>query len=175
MNKVEPLDVAKWFIKEVSPENSMSGNIKLQKLLFFSQLIYMAKNNNKTMYDDKFCAFEHGMVLEKVRLEYKDNYFNLKESAFKELYIPEDIEEALILTKEIFGECSSEELSELTHEFDVWNKYLKKSINPLKKWHNKKMSAIPYDELETETYRINKVLDAYETTSRFTEDEEEDY
>lgn len=175
MTKVEPIDIAKWFMREISPENSIEGNTKLQKLLFFSQLIYMAKNNNQTMYDDKFCAFECGMVLEKVRLEYKENYRKLKRDSLKEINLPKDIEQALVITKEIFGDCSAEELSELTHEFDVWNKYLKKSKNPLKKWYNKKVSEIPYNELEKEIYRINKVLNAYETTSKIVENEDEDY
>lgn len=177
MNKVEPLDVAKWFIKEnlISPENTIQGNTKLQKLLFFSQLIYMAKNDKRTMYDDKFCAFENGMVLEKVRLEYRNNYNELYNSTQEMLEFPENVQEALNLTKEIFGDCSAEELSELTHEFDVWNKYLKKSKNPLKNWHNKQNSEIPYNELEDEIYRINKVLNAYETTSKISSDEDEDY
>ena len=175
MTKVEPIDVAKWFMRETSAEDTREGNTKLQKLLFFSQLIYMAKNNNKRMYDDKFCAFENGMVLENVRLQYKRNYKELKKSALEKTDLPNDVEQALILTKEIFGDSSAKELSELTHEFDVWNKYLNKSKNPFKNWHNKKASEIPYDELEKEVYRINKVLKAYETTSKILEDEDEDY
>ena len=65
MQKVSPLEITKWFINQDldEPKNKKDGNIKLQKLLFFSQLIYMAKNEGKTMFDDEFCAFEHGMVL----------------------------------------------------------------------------------------------------------------
>ena len=92
MTKVEPIDVAKWFMRETSAEDTREGNTKLQKLLFFSQLIYMAKNNNKRMYDDKFCAFENGMVLENVRLQYKRNYKELKKSALEKTDLPNDVE-----------------------------------------------------------------------------------
>ena len=64
MEKVNPRDVAKWFIKENldNPRNSEEGNTKLQKLLFFSQLIYMCKNNGNTMYEEKFNAFKKNIT-----------------------------------------------------------------------------------------------------------------
>ena len=79
MNKIEPRTIAKWFINQNldNPSNSRDGNMKLQKLLFFSQLIYMCKNKGKTMYNDEFNAFEHGMVLESVRLEYQNSFNTL--------------------------------------------------------------------------------------------------
>lgn len=176
MSKVDCLDVAKWFIKQNSLDNSLDGNMKLQKLLFFAQLIYMAKNDGKTMFDNKFYAFEHGMVLEDIRLEYKKNYFDLYNQANMEnITLPEDVEEAVILTKNIFGDSSAQELSELTHAFDAWNKYFNASKNYNNNWYAKRKSEIPYEELEKEIYRINKVLSAYEITSNMVDDEEEDY
>ena len=79
MNKIEPRTIAKWFINQNldNPSNSRDGNMKLQKLLFFSQLIYMCQNKGKTMYNDEFNAFEHGMVLESVRLEYQNSFSTL--------------------------------------------------------------------------------------------------
>ena len=65
MNKVNPNDVAKWFCSQgiIENLNSEEGNMKLQKLLFFAQLIYMAKHNGETMFEEKFNAFKNGMVL----------------------------------------------------------------------------------------------------------------
>ena len=130
MNIVEPKDVATWFISEGldSPCNTGKGNMKLQKLLFFAQLIYMCKNNGNTMYDEKFSAFENGMVLEPIRQEYKNNYKKLEKEAKLNKKMPEKVEEALNITKEIFGQCSADELSELSHQFKAWSKYLKASI-----------------------------------------------
>lgn len=176
MNKVNPNDIAKWFCSQniIENLNSEEGNIKLQKLLFFSQLIYMAKHNGETMFDEKFNAFKNGMVLERIRKEYKDNCKQFIVNSVNELILDNEIIETLKITEDIFGDASAQELSELSHEFDVWNKYFKKSTTPLGKYI-KALSIIPYDEIKKELFRINKVLDAYEETSKFNYDGVEDY
>ena len=168
MNKVDPNNVAKWFCSQgiIENPNSIEGNMKVQKLLFFAQLIYMAKNNGETMFDEEFNAFEHGVVLEDVRKNYKHNYIkeisniNLEQFDFNNSIIT-----ALELTKAIFGHVSAQELSELSHEFESWKDYYQKS----KKMgiHIKKLSKIPYSELIKELYKIEEVLDAYKQTSEF--------
>lgn len=178
MQKVSPLEIAKWFINQDlnEPKNEKDGNIKLQKLLFFSQLIYMAKNDGKTMFDDEFCAFEHGMVLEDIRKIYHNAYKQITKQAREQTIIfPKEIVETLELTKEIFGDCSAEELSDLSHEFDAWNTYYNNSIEKKFKivWHNKEKSRVPYSELQKELYRIQKVLNAYEMTSHSLDDGED--
>lgn len=173
-NIVEPKKVAEWFIQRNldNPTNTGKGNMKLQKLLFFSQLVYMCKNNGETMYNDMFSAFDNGMVLEPVRLEYLKNYNKLKQDSTNVIILPEKVIEALTITEEIFGKCTADELSELSHQFDSWFKYLNLSIED-NNYHNKSKAIVPYEELEKELYRMNKVLKAYE--KRDLNDEEEDY
>src|SRR5699024_2475876 len=117
-----PKEVAKWFMQKGldNPSNTNKGNMKLQKLLFFSQLIFMCKNNGNTMYDEKFSAFENGMVLEPIRQTYRNNYYELQNEANKKIQIPPKVEETLIITNDIFGQCSADELSELSHQFEAW-------------------------------------------------------
>lgn len=176
MNKVQPIDIAKWFMNQGldNPSNSLDGNMKLQKLLFFSQLIYMCQNNGKPMYDDEFNAFEHGMVLEQVRKEYQNNYTTLRESSKQDVVLPEQVLKALILTKEIFGNCNANELSDMSHQFESWNKYFSKSINKYCVYDTSK-SKVPYKELKEELYKMQKVLLAYELTKNSDNDVEEDY
>lgn len=176
MNKVEPINIAMWFINQNldNPANSRDGNMKLQKLLFFSQLIYMCRNKGKTMYKEEFNAFEHGMVLETVRLTYQNSYELLVHESNSDIELPEDIEKALILTKEIFGKCSANELSDMSHQFKAWNKYFTKSISK-NGGYNKSKSKVPYNELKEELYKMEKVLAAYESSSKITEEEDEDY
>ena len=171
---VSPFLVAEWFIKRGldNPTNTGKGNMKLQKLLFFSQIIYMCKNNGETMYQEKFSAFDNGMVLEPVRQEYLRNYAKLKKESTKEIEIPTKVKDALEITVNIFGECSADELSELSHQFNAWSKYLNLSIEN-NNYHNKEKAIVPYEELEKELYRMNKVLKAYE--KRDMNEEEEDY
>lgn len=173
-NIVEPKTVAEWFIQKKldNPSNTGKGNMKLQKLLFFSQLIYMCKNNGETMYDEMFSAFDNGMVLEPVRQEYLRNYKKLKQDASNVIVLPTKVEETLKITEDIFGKCSADELSELSHQFDAWSKYLNLSIEE-NNFHNKEKAIVPYEELEKELYRMNKVLKAYEKRDLNTE--EEDY
>ena len=125
MNRVNPDDVAKWFCNQgiIEKPNSKEGNMKVQKLLFFAQLIYMAKNNGETMFNNEFSAFENGVVLEKVMKEYHNDYKKYFDSN-KE--IPNDIINVLTLTTEIFGDSSAQELSELSHQFDAWKNYFKR-------------------------------------------------
>ena len=61
MKKNTVFDYAKWFLENDldTPRNTFKGNMKLQKLLFFAQLISLAKNN-KLLFDEEFCAFENG-------------------------------------------------------------------------------------------------------------------
>lgn len=173
-NIVEPKVVAKWFIQRNldNPTNTGKGNMKLQKLLFFSQLIYMCKNNGETMYEEMFSAFDNGMVLEPIRQEYLRNYKTLKKDSIKDVVVPKKVEEALIIAEEIFGKCSADELSELSHQFEAWSKYLSLSIEE-NNFHNKEKAIVPYEELEKELYKMNKVLKAYE--KRELNSEEEDY
>lgn len=176
MNKVEPIKVALWFINQNldNPANSRDGNMKLQKLLFFSQLIYMCQNKGKTMYKEEFNAFEHGMVLETVRLTYQNNYEMLCNNSNLADELPEDVEKALVLTKEIFGKCSANELSDMSHQFKAWNKFFTRSINK-NGGYDKNKSRVPYNELKEELYKMQKVLSAYESSSKITEEEDEDY
>lgn len=176
MNKVNPNTIAKWFCGQGIVENadSIDGNIKVQKLLFFSQLIYMAKHNGNTMFDENFNAFEKGVVLESVRKNYKKNYEKeFKNIQTEKLNIEAEILEVLNITKEIFGDASAQELSELSHEFDVWNKFYKKSKKFGK--HITSLSVIPYEELKKELYRIEKVLKGYELSNKYDSSEDEDY
>ena len=101
MNKVQPIEIAEWFMKQgiSGLDNTQDGNTKMQKLLFFSQLIYMCKNNENTMFDDEFLAFKNGMVLNDVRMQYRNRYNTLKEKSKEEIKLPKEIEESLELTK----------------------------------------------------------------------------
>lgn len=176
MNKVNPNDVAKWFCAQgiIEDPDSRDGNMKVQKLLFFAQLIYMAKNNGETMFDEEFKAFKDGVVLESVMQNYRQQYNQMFNNVnINNLDINSKILDILNITKEIFGKASAQELSELSHEFDAWNKFFEKS----KKFgiYVKKLSLIPYEELKKEIDKINEVLEAHEQVKMFPDDGAEDY
>ena len=168
-------DYAKWLMDNNldNSRNTFKGNMKLQKLLFFAQLISLAKNN-KLLFDEEFCAFENGMVMESVRLEYKNNLDKLLNYKGNDL-TKEDIE-VLNLTKEIYGKENADTLSKMTHQFDYWRKYLNLSNNNFS-FKNKKKSYVPNYELKKELDNIRDVLDAYEiiNSKEYKEKKEIDY
>ena len=175
MNKASVIDYTKWFLENNldTPRNTFKGNMKLQKLLFFAQLISLAKNN-KLLFDEEFCAFEKGMVMENIRLEYKNHLSDLLNYNRKNLP-PEDIE-VLELTKKIYGSEDADTLSNMTHQFECWKKYLSFSNNETN-YKNKNKSKIPNKELKKELEGIKDVLDAYEiiNSPEYKETEELDY
>jgi uncharacterized phage-associated protein len=126
----EAMKVAKWFLQEKldSPRNTYDGNMKLQKLLYFSQLIHLAKYD-EVLFTDPICAYKNGSVVENVRLAYKNDIDSLVRDAFTASF--EDLIktqiDAMELTKEIFGHLSAKELSELNHLHSAWKKALESS------------------------------------------------
>lgn len=119
------IDIAKVFIKNNinGINNSFSGNMKINKLLYFSQLISLAIDS-ETLFDDDMYAFEKGVVIENVRKEYKNNYENLIEESYSTIIKLSAKEENVIkIAKDIFGSVDSSELSQLTHQHEIWKHY----------------------------------------------------
>ena len=177
MNKVNPNDIAKWFCTQgvIERPDSKEGNMKIQKLLFFAQLIYMAQNNGNTMFDEEFKAFKDGVVLESVMNNYREQYMNMfSKIDVNDLEINPEIINVLNVTIDIFGDSSAQELSELSHEFNTWKNFFNKSKRF--GFYNKNLSIIPYSELKKELYRIDKVLKGYELTKQYSDSyDDEDY
>ena len=160
MKNTNVYDCTKWLLDNNldTPRNTFKGNMKLQKLLFFAQLISLAKFN-KLLFKDEFCAFENGMVMEDVRLKYKNNLDELLNYKSNQLS-KEDIE-VLELTKNIYGSEDADTLSNMTHQFEYWKKYLNNSKNMFS-FRDKKKSVVPNNELNKELDNIRDVLDAYD-------------
>lgn len=159
------MDIAKWFIKNgYEAPNSFDGNMKLNKLLYFAQLISLVKRN-KALFKDDLYAFEHGMVVENIRKEYCNNYNDfIKESeSFDEKFL-NDEENILVMTKDIFGEIDAEELSKLTHQHDCWNDYYNKS--KVNDWYVKEDSIVKTEDIvnnyQEDLDLIRNILSAYE-------------
>ncbi|MEG2457476.1 MAG: DUF4065 domain-containing protein [Bacilli bacterium] len=154
------VDIAKWFLENNldNPRNNLNGNIKLQKLMFFSQLIYIALYD-KYLINDNFNAYEHGMVMESIRIKYKDNMNSILEEGNTNI-LSEEALNALNLTKELYGDADAEELSSMSHEFNYWKTYYKKSDNGIYK--SKKKSLVPNEELKKDIENIRNVLKANE-------------
>ena len=109
----------KLFNKKVVSYNGRKfyeGNARLNKYLFLSQVVHMARFDSK-LFNDEFCAYANGPVIEDIMKSYgrligKQNDENL------------DTETKKFLDKIYFSleNASYEELIEITHEDPEWKK-----------------------------------------------------
>lgn len=156
---------AKYFIKrglDTNP-NTFDGNMKLQKLLVFANLISLAINN-KTLFDEPVSAFSNGCVVEKVRLRYRNDYRGfLADSQEFEPNFDQKEYDILNLTANIFGPLSAKELSHMTHSFIFWREAYQKSIQP-NGYKDKNDAIIPIESMKQEVNKIKQVIDAYQST-----------
>lgn len=158
-------DYAKFFIKKGldSTPNTYDGNMKLQKLLLFANLISIAEGNGQ-LFSEKILAYKNGCVVEKVRLRYKNDYLGLKEDS--DLFNPDFSQseyEILKKTIDIFGDATAVELSEINHTFDFWkNAYDNSKLANGN--YNQCLAVVNLSDIEKEIDRIKLILQAYEDT-----------
>ena len=167
------MDFAKYFIQQGLDTNSNTydGNMKLQKLLFFADIISLAEYGN-TLFQDDVCAFSNGCVIEPVRLRYKNDYISLH--AESQAFVPsftDDENKVLALTVAIFGGVSARELSELNHGFDFWRTALERSKQP-DGYKDKVLSVITPNEMVPELNKIRSVVDSFEKNKQYTTNKE---
>lgn len=159
------IELAKWFIKGGydDPRDTFNGNMKLQKLLYFAQLIHLAKYDTE-LFGDPILAFKHGSVVESVRLEYKNNLSHLIQDAELTTFdFREDEMNTLTLTAEIFGDASADELSKLNHVHRCWQEAYKTSYE--NGFHVKDLARITTDALRKYAVDdIKEVLYAFESS-----------
>lgn len=159
----EAINVAKWFLKKGldTIPNTIDGNMKLQKLLFFANCISLAKNS-KPLFKDKIMAFKNGCVVETVRQRYRNDYKTLKIDSEK--YNPDFSEEeykVLNLTANIFGDLTAKELSELNYSFDFWQNAFNRSKES-NGYKSKEKSVVSTNEIMSEISKIQDMIKAYE-------------
>ena len=137
-------DVAKYFIKNDADSlpNTYEGNMKLQSLVVFANMINFAKYG-ELLFDDVL-PIKDDCVVEKVRLRYESDKF---EQDFS------DSENTVLnMVMSIFKSASAKELSELIRTFNFW-----KETNCLYK-----SELILHDE---DIDRMKEIVHAYQESS----------
>lgn len=155
-------EYAKYFLKKEldGNPNTFDGNMKLQKLLFFSNMINLTQHN-ELLFGEEMLAFEGGTVIEEVRQRYKNDFDGyLKDSIEFNPNFNSAEYEVLNTTIDIFGHLSARELSDLNHTFAFWQISLEKSKNPLG-YHDKEKAVIPVELIKEETDKVSMMLDSY--------------
>lgn len=112
--------LAKWFLSK-NPQlraGYIDENIKLNKLLYFSYLMYYAVTG-RNLTDDKFEKWDNGPVSREIYKEYR--YHNL--SGFSDAKVDiedKDVLEFLEIVNFVYSNKTARELSEETHEHSIW-------------------------------------------------------
>ena len=159
------MDYAKYFISQRigAEKNSLEGNMKLQKLLFFADIIHLAQYNTP-LFNDTIFAFEKGCVIESVRHRFQYDYGDLCFESMKEQYIfCQQDKNTLDMTIAIFGGLSSKELSDLNHQFNFWQDQYSNSIVS-DTFKEKYDSIVTIEMMRSELDKMKGVLNAYYQT-----------
>lgn len=102
---------------------SYEGNVRLNKYLFLSQVVYLAKYEKK-LFEDNFVAYDNGPVIKEIINEYP-----LISSRNENVEIDDDIKEFLDKIYASLINASYDELIEITHEDPEWIRLSKDTYN----------------------------------------------
>lgn len=146
------------------PRNTKNGNMKLQKLLYFSQLVHYAEFG-KPLFDDPIYAYENGCIVDNVLNDYRRYHYQFIHDAYEATNSFTSEEQfTLDLVKEVYGDKGAEELSDLNHEHECWKLAYSRSYVS-ENYKEKQLSKIEEDEaFENDVKSIKKVVDAYKET-----------
>ncbi len=161
-------DYAKFFMKggTDSAPNTYDGNMKLQKMLVLANMAHLAQHQ-KPLFREDILAFKNGLVIEKVRLRYKNDYFGLKTESEK--FSPdfdEEEYETLNAVISIYGGLSARELSDLNHEFNSWKSSYQNGTL-LNGYHDKKRSVVNFDRFPEDIQSVGRAIAAYKETKKY--------
>ncbi len=137
MAKHTAAQVAKWVLAHNRIATDEEGaeyisNLKLQKLLYYAQGVFLAVTD-KPLFDDDIVAWLQGPVVESVYHQYKangaqgipfDEDFDFSE------FTPEE-NELLTEVYDVFGQYSALKLRNMTHEETPWKETKQNDVIPL--------------------------------------------
>lgn len=132
---VNVMDVSKWFLANNSQVASATrlGNVKLQKLLYYSKAMYFAVHDAR-LFPERFEAWENGPVVRDAYREYRHSGLpeNFRKSDCPELV--EEVEKVLKVVNHIYGFQTSNSLIDLTHNEEPWKELesqVEQRLNPI--------------------------------------------
>lgn len=160
-------DFAKFFIKNGadSAPNTYDGNMKLQKMLVLAEMAHLAQYQ-ELLFSDDILAFENGLVVEKVRLRYRNDYLGFKSDSEK--FNPDFEEkeyETLNAVIGVYGHLSARELSNLNHQFKSWQQAYQNGISQ-NGYHDKKKSIVKFDTFPEDIEAVGRAIKAYKETRK---------
>jgi uncharacterized phage-associated protein len=108
-------EVAKYIIKSLPVDN-----LKLQKLLYYSQAVHLVLNDKNPLFPEAIEAWDYGPVVPPVYREYKTYGFDTLPPADEPVDLSLNEIRAVDMTLSCFGELSGPALINQTHFEDPW-------------------------------------------------------
>ncbi len=110
-----------------SEDNARIDNLKLQKLLYYTQAWHLAFYDNQPLFDGKFQAWIHGPVNREVYDRFKERKFLYSLINFQDIQNLDSISEIsqphqlhINSILEAYSPYSGNELEEMTHREEPW-------------------------------------------------------
>jgi len=161
--KLEVETVSAYLIN--SPEcyfsNTFDGNMKLQKLLTFANLIHYAQNDDFLFKNDMY-AFRNGIVIEDVRVPFYENYHDYIDSLKKHSVstFTESQLTSIKMSISLFNKLSAKELSDLHHQLLTWK--IRYENSRIRNEHVKELGIIKREDIiSSDIDKIKKVISSY--------------
>lgn len=116
-------DVANYFLAIVNNNNEYGdviSNLKLQKLCYYAQGLYLAINN-EPLFKDEIEAWQHGPVVPSLYCKYKDcgNCLTLDKGVSLDA-LSKETKDFLDRVYAVYGQFSAWKLREMTHNETPW-------------------------------------------------------
>jgi uncharacterized phage-associated protein len=117
---VSALDVASYILKVFSDRGQDISNLKLQKLVYYSQAWFLALNE-KPLFDEPLEAWVHGPVAPSVFHRYKSFRWNPIPVASESVrQLGSEVSAHISEVIDVYGGFSATELERLTHGEAPW-------------------------------------------------------
>lgn len=113
-------NVANYFIRLANETGSFISNLKLQKLVYYSQAWHLAIYETP-LFPEDFQAWIHGPVIPVLYQKYKPfGWQPILQDANPELELPDEVREFLDELAEEYFACDAYELEQMTHDEAPW-------------------------------------------------------
>lgn len=121
MAKYNASDITKYFLWKAKQEEELISNLKLQKLLYYAQGLYLVCFDSP-LFDDAIQAWNFGPVVPEIYHEYKPcgPQGIPPDDRFQYDRIASDVRVFLDEIYEVFGQFSASKLISLSHSDKCW-------------------------------------------------------
>jgi uncharacterized phage-associated protein len=117
-------DVARYYLgifDEDSGDNI--SNLKLQKLLYYSQGFHLAMHSGEPLFPEPLLAWDHGPVVEPIYHQFKSYRWQGidRPEDFDINAYPPEVRELLTTVYRVYGQFTAKALEDMTHKEPPWN------------------------------------------------------